>query len=107
MNLDLARRFLLEFLPEEAHAPVHDVFEGLVKNPFLVLNNGMIVTEMKHLKDDNKLVVTAAANGMITGLALAHCMERAEICKHMEMYLEEASKRKGENVINFLNRKKV
>lgn len=105
MNADLAKAFLLEFLPPEAQIPVAEVFSMIRENPSQVLSHGFIYTQLHYLKSDNKPLAVACANGVITGFALASCMRYPEVERMMSEYLAIRSKERGENVVNFLAKK--
>lgn len=106
MDLELARRFLLEFLPSDGQIPINDVIQTLKVNPGLILNNGLLFNHLNYFKCDNKQIAVAAANGVLCGIALAYGTKFPEVSKMMEDYLETAQKSRGENVVNFLQKKR-
>lgn len=105
MNIDLARRFVLEYLPKDAQAPVNEVFNVMKENPVMILNNGILFNQMEYFKGDNKTQAVAAANGFLSGFALAYCLKFPDIERMLQGYVDAASKSRGENVINFLSKK--
>lgn len=106
MDLDLARKFLLEFLPPDAQVPVNDVFNELKTKPLSILQNGTLIGFTSYFQHESQLARASYINGFLTGFALAHCMEKhPEVAQMINHYLEHTKKAKGENVVSFLARK--
>lgn len=105
MDIEIARKFLLNYLPSDAQSPVNDVFNSMKESPLTILNNGLLFNHMTYFKSENKPVAIAAVNGIITGFALSHCLRFPEFSKILEEFSEAMSKSKGENVISFLEKK--
>lgn len=105
MDIELARKFILEFIPPGDQLPMNHVFEEMQRNPLMILNNGLLFTQFNYFKRDDKKLAVAAANGVVLGFALAYCMQYPEVVRMINSYLDEASKSRGENVVNFLHKK--
>lgn len=106
MNLDLARRFCLDYLPPEAQAPVNEIFNQMRETPTMILANGIVFTQMSYFKNPDKILAVAATNCFLTGFALAYCMQFPEMADMIRGYIDAASKQRGENVVNFLANKR-
>lgn len=107
MDLELARKFILELLPPEAHIPIDDVFKAISQNPLLILNNSILHNQINYFKSPEKATSIAAANGVICGFALSQSMKNPEVCKMIKEYLEQAARSKGENVVSLIQRKGI
>lgn len=105
INIDLARKFFLEYLPPDAQVPVNDVFIQLKTQPLHVLNNGTIIGQMSYLKNVDPIPRVAFANGYLTGFAMAISMQYPEVEQMMQNYLENEARARGNNVIGFLAKK--
>lgn len=46
VNIELARKYLNEYLPKDAQIPVNDVLDVVKNNPMLVLHNGLVHNHM-------------------------------------------------------------
>lgn len=108
MNIKLLRQFIMEYLPEdpEAQFVLNDVFNELERNPTFILNNALLWNHFKYFKDSDRTKSVCAANGVVLGFALAYSVYKyPELEKDITAYLEASAKRRGENVVNFLQRK--
>lgn len=108
MNIALLKKFMLEFIPDDAQAQfvINDIFNTLEKEPALVLNNSLMWTHMNYFKSPNRHMSVCAANGMILGFALSYALYKyPHLEKELEQYIVANGKVRGENVINFLQKK--
>ena len=106
MNLNLARKFLLDYLPPDGQLPVNEIFDKLKSDPVLVLNNGLIFNHFEYFKNLNKQIAVASVNGVICGFALAYVMQiDPSVEAQLEEHCQAAARIKGDNVINFLQKR--
>jgi hypothetical protein len=102
-DLELLRQYLTTYLPPEAHITMAKLFDELLENPLKFLSSGMIYTHCSVFKDPNQEVGTAAANGILLGVALAICMKYPIVKKLLTDSIEMGAKANGENVVNFID----
>jgi hypothetical protein len=106
VNIKLLKNFMLEFLPDDAQLILNEVLNSVEEKPMMVLNNGLIWTHFQYFKNDNKALAIAAANGVVLGFALAYSAHKhPEVEVELAEYLRVCGLRKGENVVNFLQKK--
>lgn len=106
MDLAFAKKFLMSYLPEEAKIPVHEIFGALEIDPQMMFINGLIYTYTHDVKSQDKRISVAAINGLVSGFAMAYTMEMPEVKRQLQEYLEFHEKSKGENVLDFMMRRK-
>lgn len=107
MDLDLARRFMLEYLPAEAQIEVDEIWRQMKSCPHMLLHNGVLFNRMQYLSQPDKKLAIAMTNGMLTGFVLAYSLKFPEVATMLEHYLDHAAKERGENVVNFLAKKGI
>lgn len=106
MNFPLLKNFMLEFLPDDAQLVLNEVLNALEEQPLILLNNSLLWNHTRYFKGDDKKLAICAANGMVLGFALAYAVHKyPAIEKELEAYIADSAKRRGENVVNFLQKK--
>lgn len=105
MKLELLEKFLLELIPPQARNPVHSVFNGMRQMPVPTVLQGLGQLSEQITREGSDESV-AAVNGLVLGIALSYGVSRSsELEQIMEQYLVNASKAKGENVVDFLSKR--
>lgn len=105
VNLELLRKFVMQFIPEGEQAMAQSSFESIKNNPIVAVNTAVFF-QQQYLSHSDDNLATMAINGVLTGIALCYGQERhPEIQKFLENYLEAAARQRGENVIGFYQKK--
>lgn len=106
IDIDLARRYMLFYLPADGQACVNDVWNFMKTNPMDLLQNALLNTQLSAIKSDTPGISAAAAQGVVTGFALAYCLSRDGFRDVLLKVVEDGERIKGEHVIDFTSRRK-
>lgn len=107
IDVELARKFILQYIPPEGAIQMNDILNCIKQDPILILRNGLMFTNLEYIKSDEPRVSPAAAAGLTTGFALAYCMQFPEFVENLKSAVELGKRNEGENVVSFLERKKT
>lgn len=106
-DLELAKKFMLEFLPPEAQVPVMDIFTCLGQNPTEILQNGLLYTRMSHSHNPDRKFAVCAIDSFCAGFSLGYTLHVPECSQMLKHYLEHREKEKGGNVVTLVNKRKI
>lgn len=107
MNIDLARRFMLQYVPADGQSQVNDIWNFMKTNPEQLLQNAIVFVQMEFIRSNEPKVSQAAASAFTAGFALAYCLKFPEVERLLTEACERHEKALGANVENFLAHKKV
>lgn len=108
IDLDLARQFLLDYLPQEKGkvvTPLNEYFDAIKTEPDRILGNCLLWNRTFVFPDTDPRRTLICANGVLTGFALALHLSTAAGKERIQSCIEAAKKERGENVVSFLEKK--